>query len=155
MCSQSVWGQMVSSLLAPPDWKVVRFNPQNTPLEPNRWIRIRWRSCRQTPGEVPLFILGDVEVLIPPGPVCPPGKERCLLPDHMAACAHTTSCCSPLFPLTTSLAWIFITAWTAVVWLLKESGFKVLEQERLHSGRVNISWGTRPFGQCCVWETVH
>lgn len=40
-----------------------------------------------------------------------------------------------------------------MLWVLRESAFKVLEQERLHSGRVNISCGTSPFG--CIWEDLH
>lgn len=48
----------------------------------------------------------------------------------------------------------FLSAWTAAVWILKESGFKVLEQDRLHSGRVNISWGTSPFGQRRIWQNL-
>lgn len=148
MCRQIAWCQMVSSLTAPPVWEVVHFNLRNSALEPNRWVWIRWGSCNSR--KVPLFINGASHMAVPQVWVSWWVKEQCCF---LNARLHQPV--APLLPLP-DLARMcyFVSAWTAAEWVLKESGFKVLEQERLHSGRVNISWGTSPFGQRRIWQNL-
>lgn len=81
MCSQIVLCQMVRSVIAPPDWKGVPLNPHNTPLEPIRWIWIRWGSCKQTPGKGPLSF-----TTVAPCEPLSPARRACV-------CVHAAPCC--------------------------------------------------------------
>lgn len=89
-----------------------------TPLEPIRWIWIRWRSCKQTPGKEPLSFMRVAR------------SEPLSPAQHVCVWLHATSCCSPC-----SLSWpcqdvffSFLNCWRCEYW--EESGFKVLEQGR-------------------------
>lgn len=148
MCRQIVLCQMVSSLTAPPDWEVVHFNPQDSPLEPNRWVWIRWGSCNQSPEKCHFSLMEGLTLSSRSFEWCCCLSARVQQPLAQPPVA-------PLLPFR-DLAGMcyFVSAWTAAVWILKESGFKVLEQGRLHSGRVNISWGTSPFGQRRIWQNL-
>lgn len=101
--------------------------------------------------KVPLFISGESHVVVSQVWVswCVNGK-CCFL----SARLHQPPVAPPLPFRDLAGTCYFVSAWTAAVWILKGSGFKVLEQDRLHSGRVNISWGTSPFGQRRIWQNL-